>query len=143
MPAQTRCLYPALLMLVTLFAELVGVDTALAGPPEMDKVTASWMTRIKQRIGYKGDKTTTWYVIELVEMTSTGTTVRSTVQLKKIQGQEEAAQAIFDFLSQPSFGIKNFIFRTFPDTEKGKQQMAVYIANLLVSGAIKGYRPAN
>jgi hypothetical protein len=109
------------------------------------------LNAIKAKLPIKGDKESTWYVIQfdtITKSTSTSgsvtrTTVRSSVQMDKFQGQDAAAKAILEFLTSPTPGTKAFYRDAFPDSDWGRTQMEKHMERLRISGAMKGYSPPN
>jgi hypothetical protein len=130
----------------TLLAALVALLSIAGSAHAGERQQARSLAAIKRAIGFKGDtKATSWYVIQLETVTTTSISsksisYRSSVMLKKVQGQDAAAQMILDFVNAPGGGTKYFIVDAFADTEKGRQNMEKYISYLNESGRIKGYR---
>lgn len=134
----------------------LGLAIILLGPglvrgqeTKEEKEGKKQLADIKRYLPPKGPKETTWYVLQLQTRTSSTstsgsmrtTTVSSDVKLRKVQGQDEAAKVILDFLKSSPSGTKNFYQGSFPDTEYGIQRMEKYMEQLRISGKMNGYSP--
>jgi hypothetical protein len=132
--------------MLTLAVSSLDSGPAQAQPAAADRLAEKQLAAIKRQLSYKGDKATTWYVIQLQTVTTTSigrsAQVRSSIQLAQVQGQDEAAQMVLDFLKGPSLGTKTYLVDRFHGTEVGKKQMETHVQKLMLSGLLKGYRPS-
>jgi hypothetical protein len=126
----------------------LGTGAAEGQETKQEKQERRALNLIKKDLPIKGDKDTTWYVIQLDTVTTSTTysgsykkiTIGSKIRLEKVQGQDKAAKVILDHLTSPTPGNKVWYRDVFPGTDAGVKQMEKHVEKLNLLGAMNGYR---
>jgi hypothetical protein len=141
MSVRTTTAYLILLAVVSLSAA-----TARGQTTGEERFKQKKLAQIRAELGSRGDKNTTWYVVQLQQITveaaanGNGTVTRSRVRLRTVQGQDKAADMIYEFLTDGVAGRKLYYVDRFGNSEGERTRREKFRARLIEEGLRKGYQ---